>query len=68
MVEMRKANEKVLDSGIYARLREMRLSDTERRDAVAALLRAEQIALGIMWVKQKATEVGHLFLRPSLKH
>jgi hypothetical protein len=65
---MRKANERVLDSGIYARLRDVRMSEADRQDAVAALLQAEQIAAAILWVKQSVSGIGHVFLKPSLKH
>lgn len=65
---MRKANERVLDSGIYARLRDVRMSEADREDAVAALLQAEQIAAAIQWFKQCVAGIGHAFLNPSLKH
>ena len=64
---MRKVNERVLDSGIYARLQNVRMSAADRRQAVTALLRAEQIAGAILWVKEKIAGVGHAFLKPSLK-
>jgi len=64
---MRKSNERVLDSGIYARLRDVQMSEADRRDAVAALLKAEQFADAILWIKQKVADVGHAFLKPSLR-
>jgi len=64
---MRKANERVLDSGIYARLRNVQMSAADREDAVSALLQAENIVDAILWVKQKFADVGHAFLKPSLR-
>jgi len=64
---MRKANERVLDSGIYARLRDMRMSEADRQDAVGALLTAELLVDAILWAKQKIADVGHAFLKPSLR-
>jgi len=65
---MRKANERAVDSGIYGRLREMRMSEHDRRIAIGALRDAEQIAEAILWVTEKVTAFGGLFLKPSLKH
>ena len=65
---MRNANQKTLDSGIYARLQDVQMSEAERRGAVAALEQAEQFAGAILWLSERFSEIGHLFLRPSLKH
>ena len=65
---MRKANERAVDSGIYARLREMRMSEHDRRVAMGALRDAEQIATAILWVTEKVYALGGVFLKPSLKH
>jgi hypothetical protein len=64
---MRKSNENVLNSGIYARLRAVRMSEAERQSAVAALVQAEKITDAILWVKQKIADAGHAFLKPSLR-
>jgi hypothetical protein len=64
---MRKANERVLDSGIYTRLKSVQMSEADRQSAVAALLQAEQIAAAILWVKEKIADVGQAFLKPSLR-
>ena len=64
---MRKANERVLDSGIYARLRNVQMSEADRKDAVSALLTAELLVDAILWAKQKVADVGHAFLKPSLR-
>ena len=64
---MRKANERVLDSGIYARLRTVQMSEVDRQSAVAALVQAEKIADAILWLKQKIADAGHAFLKPSLR-
>ena len=66
--EMRKANERILDSGIYARIRDVQMSDADRANAVKALRQAEQIAAALVWVMQKIADFGHAFLKPSLKH
>lgn len=65
---MRKANERAFDSVIYARIREARLSEYERRNALNALRTAEGIADAILWAKEKFAALGHFFLKPSLKH
>ena len=65
---MRKANERTLDSGIYARLRDVRMSDTDRANALKALRQAERIAAVLVWATQRLAGFGHAFLKPSLKH
>ena len=65
---MRKANERALDSGIYARLRDVQMSESDRRNAVHALAQAERIAGTFLWLKEKVSDVGNWFLKPSLKH
>jgi len=64
---MRKVNESILDSGIYTCLRAVKMCESDRNNAVAALLRAEEIANGILWLKQKLADAGHAFLKPSLR-
>ena len=65
---MRKANQRVLNSGIYARLRDVQMSEADRQNAVKALHQAEQFAETLIWVKEKLADLGHSFLKPSLKH
>ena len=65
---MRKANGKVLESGIYARLQAVQMNNADRQDAVKALHQAEQIAEVFLWAKEKISDIGHFFLKPSLKH
>jgi hypothetical protein len=65
---MRKANDRPLESGIYARLRDVQMSEADRQDAVKALHQAEQIAEVFLWMKEKVVDLGHSFLKPSLKH
>lgn len=65
---MRKANERILDSGLYARLRDVQMSDADRLDAVKALRQAEEIADVLLWVKEKFADLGHSFMKPSLRH
>lgn len=43
------------------------MSEADRRNAVAALVRAEQIAGAILWAKEKIADLGHAFLKPSLR-
>jgi hypothetical protein len=64
---MRKANERVLDSDIYTRLNSVQMSAADRRNAESALLRAEQVADAILWLKEKIADVGQAFLKPSLR-
>ncbi len=65
---MRNANERPLDSGIYARLQDVQMSEADREDATKALRQAERIAGVFLWVREKLASLGHLFLKPSLKH
>lgn len=65
---MRKSNEISLDSGIYARLRSVKMSAADRQIAMDALRQAERIVDAILWVQQKLASIGHVFLKPSLKH
>ena len=57
-----------LDSGIYARLSEVRMNSVDRQNAIVALRKAEQLADAYLWVTEKLAGVGHIFLKPSLKH
>lgn len=65
---MRKANERPLDSGIYARLREVQMNDADRAIAVKSLRQAEQVAEMFVWAQEKLANFGQFFLKPSLKH
>ena len=65
---MRKANERVLNSGIYARIREARMSDSDRHNALNTLRSAELIVDTIVWATDKISALGQYFLKPSLKH
>ena len=65
---MRKSNEKRLDSGIYARLRQVQMSAADRQHAADSLHQAEAMVDAILWVREKIASVGHVFLKPSLKH
>ena len=64
---MRKSNERVLDSRLYARLLDVQMSAAERQNAAEALAQAEQIVDAVVWVKEKIADIGHVFLKPSLK-
>lgn len=65
---MRNANERTLDSGIYARLRDVQMSEADRQDAMKALHQAERIVGIFQWAAEKLAGLGHAFLKPSLKH
>jgi len=65
---MRKVYVNGIDSAIYARLQSVQMSGADRRNAIHALARAEQIAGVIVWLKGKLAEASHAFLKPSLKH
>jgi hypothetical protein len=68
MGTVRKSNEKGVDSGIYARVRAVQMSPSDRQHAIEALRQAEEITDAIIWVKHKLASIGHIFLKPSLKH
>lgn len=65
---MKKANERVLNSGIYARIREVRMSGADREYALKHVRAAESLVDTILWVKEKAAGLGNYFLKPSMKH
>jgi len=65
---MRNANERLLDTGSYARLREVRMSRADRQNATTALEQAERLVGVYLWLKEKLADIGHVFLKPSLKH
>ena len=65
---MRKANERVRDSGFYARIREARMSESDRQYALNTMRTAERIVDAILWVKEKTAGFGTYFLKPSMKH
>ncbi len=65
---MRKANERALDSVIYARIRAARISEADRQIAINAYRNAEQLVDLFEWMKAKVAAFGNSFLKPSLKH
>lgn len=65
---MRNANERPLDSGIYTRLRDVQMSEADRQNAMRSLRQAERIADLFVWMSEKLADLGHAFLKPSLKH
>jgi len=65
---MRKANERALDSVIYARISGARMNESDRHIALSTLRTAELIVDAIVWVQEKVAALGHFFLKPSLKH
>ena len=65
---MRKANERVLDSAIYARISEARMNESDRHSALSTLRSAELIVDTIVWATDKVAALGQYFLKPSLKH
>jgi len=65
---VRKANERVLDSVIYARIRAARISEVDRQIAINAYRNAEHLVDLLAWVKTRVAAFGYSFLKPSLKH
>jgi hypothetical protein len=65
---MRKANERAVDSAIYARISEARMNESDRRSALSTLRSAELIVDAIVWVQEKVAALGQYFLKPSLRH
>ena len=65
---MRETNERVVLSGIYRRIHELQITQADRQNAIRALQRAEQVADALVWIKEKLTALGGVFLKPSLKH
>jgi len=65
---MRKANERVFDSGIYARLEGIRMSAPDRQRAIDNLRQAERLVGAFRWAKEKVAACGSYFLKPVLKH
>jgi len=65
---MRKSNERRFDSGIYARISEAHMNESDRNAALSYLHSAELFVDGLVWVQEKFAALGHYFLKPSLKH
>lgn len=65
---MRNSNERDYDSGIYARLRGVRMSAADREHAIDALRQANQLVEAIVWIKERFSALGQAFLKPSLKN
>lgn len=65
---MRKANERAVDSVIYARINEAHMNEAERHSALSTLRSAESVVDAIVWLKERFAALGHYFLKPSLKH
>ena len=65
---MRKYNERILDSAIYARITEAHMNESDRHSALSTLRSAELIVDAIVLVQEKIAALGHYFLKPSLKH
>jgi len=57
-----------LDSVIYARIRDARISGVDRQIALNAYRNAEQLVDLFAWIKEKVAAFGNSFLKPSLKH
>ena len=64
---MRKANERILNSAIYARLNSVQMSAADRRNAETALLKAEQVVDAFLWLQKRIADAGQAFLKPSLR-
>jgi hypothetical protein len=57
------------DSTIEQRLETVKMTDSERRTAVAALHKAEVLVDVVAWFARKIEQVGERsFLKPILKH
>ena len=65
---MSKANERTLNTVVYARIREARISEADRQIAINAYRNAEQLVDLVVWMKEKVAALGNAFLKPSLKH
>ncbi len=57
-----------VNSIIYERLQECRMSDLDREVAMKSLRDADAIVDGLFWIIEKIEHVGSVFLKPSLKH
>ena len=65
---MRESNERSVNTGIYARIRELPIAAADREQAIQALRQAERVANLLMAIKEKLASIGAAFLKPSLKH
>ena len=65
---MRESNERSVNTGIYARIRELPIAASDREDAIQALRQAEHFAEVMLAIKEKIASIGAVFLKPSLKH
>ena len=66
---MSNAIENKIGSTMYARIKAVRMSEAERRRALAALHDADMLVDGVVWVAKKIEQLRErLFLKPSLRH
>jgi hypothetical protein len=65
---MRESKQKIVNTGIYARIRELPISSADRENAIRALLQAERMADVLLAIKEKLAALSGAFLKPSLKH
>lgn len=63
---MRETNEKIVNTGIYARIRELPISSGDREHAIQALRQAERVADLLVAIKEKLAALRGAFLKPSL--
>lgn len=56
-------------SVIYDRLNTVRMSESERQEAINAMRDADAIVDGLLWLGRKIEQLGaFLFMKPSIKH
>ena len=65
---MSKEIESKVGSTIYARINEVKLTESERQRALNAMYDADLLVDGFVWVAKKIEQLrGRLFLKPALK-
>ena len=65
---MRETNERIVNTGIYARIHALPIGYADRENAIHALETAERIVGACVWISEGVGALRDLFLKPSLKH
>jgi hypothetical protein len=63
---MRETNEKTVNTGIYARIRELPISSADREHAIQMLRQAERVADILVAINEKFAALRGAFLKPDL--
>ena len=63
---MRESKQNIVNTGIYARIRALPITESDREHAIHALRQAERFADLLVAAREKLAALRGAFLRPSL--